>query len=287
MRYLVDANILSEPTKKVPDSKVVDWLRDNEREIVVDPIILGEVRFGILLLRSGRRRASLERWFDAGLQRLRCLPWEAETGLRWAQLLASLRTAGRAMPIINTLGLPMCLRKHWRRKRRNDRRDADQDNSRSDQKSQSRAPLDAILRAAEAISLGGSQWISSNGSSVYRRMVEMELRRPIATVRRGAGAVDRGLQISRRDRHAEIDARAAFDGAVHRGEIRQVALHYLGAEPTQGSKPARRIKRTALRLSPVAELYSLLPDSRPTGTNPCRRAAFNRCSRSRQSFLNG
>ena len=37
MKYLVDANVLSEPTKKVPDSKVVDWLRDNEREIVVDP----------------------------------------------------------------------------------------------------------------------------------------------------------------------------------------------------------------------------------------------------------
>jgi hypothetical protein len=103
VKYLVDANVLCEPTKKVPDSKVVDWLRENEREIVVDPIILGEVRFGILLLRSGRRRTSLERWFDAGVQRLRCLPWEAETGLRWAQLLASLRTAGRAMPIKDSL----------------------------------------------------------------------------------------------------------------------------------------------------------------------------------------
>ena len=103
MKYVVDANVLSEPTKNVPDSKVVDWLRENEREIVVDPIILGELRFGILLLRSGRKRASLERWFDAGVQRLRCLPWEAETGLRWAQLLASLRTAGRAMPIKDSL----------------------------------------------------------------------------------------------------------------------------------------------------------------------------------------
>jgi hypothetical protein len=41
-------------------------------------------------------------------------------------------------------------------------------------------------------------------------------------------------KIDRRDRHAEIDARAAFDGAVHRGEIRQVALHDLSAEPAQG-----------------------------------------------------
>jgi predicted nucleic acid-binding protein len=103
VKYLVDANVLSEPTKPAPDSKVVDWLRRNERELAVDPIILGEVRFGILLLRKGKRRTSLERWFDAGVQRLHCLPWEAETGMRWAQLLASLRAAGRAMPIKDSL----------------------------------------------------------------------------------------------------------------------------------------------------------------------------------------
>lgn len=103
MRYLVDANVLSEPTKPAPNPKVVDWLQRNEQEIVVDPIIVGEMRFGILLLRKSRRRDSLERWFDAGIQRLRCLPWEAETGLRWAQLLARLRAAGQAMPIKDSL----------------------------------------------------------------------------------------------------------------------------------------------------------------------------------------
>jgi hypothetical protein len=101
--YLVDANILSEPTKSVPDPQVVEWLRHNERDIVVDPIILGEVRFGILLLPRGKRRTKLERWFDAGVQRLHCLPWEAETGLRWAELLAALRASGRAMPIKDSL----------------------------------------------------------------------------------------------------------------------------------------------------------------------------------------
>ena len=71
MKYLVDANVLSEPTRPAPDSGVVEWLRRNEREIVVDPVILGEIRFGILLLHKGKRRASLERWFDVGVQRSR------------------------------------------------------------------------------------------------------------------------------------------------------------------------------------------------------------------------
>jgi len=101
--FLVDANVLSEPTKATPNQRCVDWLKRHEREIAVDPIILGEIRFGILLLAKGRRRRKLEQWFDAGVQLLHCLPWEVETGLRWAALLATLRQSGRAMPIKDSL----------------------------------------------------------------------------------------------------------------------------------------------------------------------------------------
>ena len=101
--YLVDANVLSEATKPDPDERVVEWLRSNQPEIAVDPIILGEVRFGILLLPPGRRRSGLERWFEEGVRRLQCVPWEASTGLRWAELLAALRASGKAMPIKDSL----------------------------------------------------------------------------------------------------------------------------------------------------------------------------------------
>lgn len=103
MKYLVDANVLSEPTKPTPEPRVIDWLRAHERDIAVDPIILGELRFGILLLPKGKKRTALERWFDAGVQRLHCLPFEAETGLKWAELIARLRRSGKAMPIKDSL----------------------------------------------------------------------------------------------------------------------------------------------------------------------------------------
>ncbi len=103
MRYLVDANILSEGTKPHPDLSVVEWLGNNEEEIVVDPIILGELRFGILILSKGQRRKRLEEWFEAGLQQLHCLAWDAECGRRWAQLLADLRASGMTMPIKDSL----------------------------------------------------------------------------------------------------------------------------------------------------------------------------------------
>jgi predicted nucleic acid-binding protein len=103
VKYLVDANVLSEPTRPDPRPAVVAWLRRHERAIAVDPVVLGEIRFGILLLPRGKRRARLERWFDEGVRKLQCLPWEAETGLRWAELLARLRGSGRAMPIKDSL----------------------------------------------------------------------------------------------------------------------------------------------------------------------------------------
>jgi len=101
--YLVDANVLSEATKPVPHTGVVAWLRRYEREIVVDPIVLGELRFGILLLPPGRRRQRLEGWFREGVAGVLCVPWDAAVGLRWAKLLADLRTSGQSMPIKDSL----------------------------------------------------------------------------------------------------------------------------------------------------------------------------------------
>ena len=103
MTYVVDANVLSEATKPAPSPRVVDWLRQNERELAVDPFILGEVRFGIHLLPAGRRRRRLEQWFDDGVARIVCLAWDAASGLRWAKLLADLRASGQALPIKDSL----------------------------------------------------------------------------------------------------------------------------------------------------------------------------------------
>ena len=103
MTYLVDANVLSEATKPRPLPRVLDRLRANEREIVVDPFVLGEIRFGIDLMSLGARRRQLERWFSRGIETIRCLPWQATTGLHWAKLLADLRAAGQSMPIKDSL----------------------------------------------------------------------------------------------------------------------------------------------------------------------------------------
>ena len=103
MTYLVDANVLSEAMKPAPNAAVVSWLTRNEGDMAIDPITLGELRYGIHVLAPGRRRRRLEQWFDKGVAGIFCAPWEAATGLRWAMLLADLRRAGLAMPIKDSM----------------------------------------------------------------------------------------------------------------------------------------------------------------------------------------
>ena len=101
MTYLVDANILSEPTKPAPDRKVVEWLIANERDFVVDSIILGELLVGILLLPIGRKRAQLEQWLEAVVQTIDCIPWDAAVSRRWARLIVDLRKRGHKLPLLD------------------------------------------------------------------------------------------------------------------------------------------------------------------------------------------
>jgi hypothetical protein len=103
VRHLVDANVLSEATKPDPNPRVIEWLRRNERSIAIDPIVLGEVRFGILLLARGARRTKLEHWFEQGVSRIQCVPCDSAVGMRWAQLLADLRRRGKPMSIKDSL----------------------------------------------------------------------------------------------------------------------------------------------------------------------------------------
>jgi len=103
LKYLVDSNVLSEPTKPDPDQAVVVWLRRNERHVAVNPIVLGELEYGILLLPAGLKRRKLEKWFSDGLQRVTILDFDAATASAWARLLARLKRRGLAMPVRDSL----------------------------------------------------------------------------------------------------------------------------------------------------------------------------------------
>ena len=103
MTYLVDANVISEPTKRVPSGKVIDWLSANEENLVVDSIILGELCVGILALPRGRKRTQLEEWFGDVAQTIDCLPWDGTISRRWAKLVVDLKRKGDKLPLLDSM----------------------------------------------------------------------------------------------------------------------------------------------------------------------------------------
>ena len=101
MTYLVDANVLSEPTKPTPNVKVIEWLSAHEADFVVDSIVLGELCMGMLTLPLGHKRTQLEQWFEAVVETIDCLPWDGAVSRCWAKLVVELRRKGQKLPVLD------------------------------------------------------------------------------------------------------------------------------------------------------------------------------------------
>ncbi len=103
IKYLVDVNVLSEPMKPIPNDRVVRWFDEHDLEYAVNPIVLGEIEFGILILPAGRRRTRLELWFGEVAARIPMFPLDAQVATEWARMLAGLRAKGLTMAVKDSL----------------------------------------------------------------------------------------------------------------------------------------------------------------------------------------
>lgn len=110
MRYLLDANVVLEPTKLTPAPQVLDWLESNRREFAVDSIVLAELKLGILGLPPGKKRQRLDEWLQSLTERIVYVPWDAATGFVWAELTMKLRRQGKSIPILDSMIAASALR---------------------------------------------------------------------------------------------------------------------------------------------------------------------------------
>lgn len=104
MSYLVDTNVFSEQAKPKPDAKVIEWLREQESELYVSAITIGEIRRGIERLPDGKRRTELRRWLQSlcDCMQGRILNFNVSTSHVWGQLKASWEKAGVVVPSIDS-----------------------------------------------------------------------------------------------------------------------------------------------------------------------------------------
>lgn len=81
MKFLADANVVSEVTKQQPSARVLAWLGEHSQDIVVDAIIIAEIWRGVDAMPAGRKRQKLTIWFQNSPCALRCLPWTKENAI--------------------------------------------------------------------------------------------------------------------------------------------------------------------------------------------------------------
>lgn len=95
VNYLLDSNILSEPTRRRPDGEVRSRLQAYRREICTAAPILHELRYGVARMSDGARKRQLLRYLERVLLPLMVLPYDGEAALWHAEERARLAAQGR------------------------------------------------------------------------------------------------------------------------------------------------------------------------------------------------
>jgi tRNA(fMet)-specific endonuclease VapC len=101
-RFLLDTNILSEPTKLQPNSAVMRKLERHYRSVVTASVVLHELLFGCYRLPASRRRQSLEEYIASLLERsVTILPYDASAAHWHAAERSRLAQLGRTPPYLD------------------------------------------------------------------------------------------------------------------------------------------------------------------------------------------
>jgi predicted nucleic acid-binding protein len=100
-RYLLDTNIISNVIKPKPSEAVLTWMAaQQDDDLFIASLTIAEIRRGILEKPRGKKRDTLDAWFNGpeGPRALfagRILAFDDKAGLIWADLMAKGKIAGR------------------------------------------------------------------------------------------------------------------------------------------------------------------------------------------------
>ena len=116
LSYLLDSNILSEPSRLSPNLNVQSRLRAHRYEVCTAALVLHEMCYGLARMPGGKRKQELTHYLaQAVSQPLTILPYDREAALWHAEERARLVSQGRtpafvdgqiaAIAIVNNLTL--------------------------------------------------------------------------------------------------------------------------------------------------------------------------------------
>jgi toxin FitB len=109
MRYLLDTDIISNATKRVPSEALLAWMSARaDTDLFISALTVAEISRGILEKPRGKKRDQLEAWFSGPQGPLalfagRILPFDEKAGLVWARLMAEGKAKGRSRAALDTI----------------------------------------------------------------------------------------------------------------------------------------------------------------------------------------
>ena len=102
LSYLLDSNILSEPSRPSPNEHVQARLLAHRHAVCTAAPVLHEMRYGLARMPEGRRKQALLRYLEYAVQqRLTILPYDRAAALWHAEERARLTAQGRMPPFID------------------------------------------------------------------------------------------------------------------------------------------------------------------------------------------
>lgn len=98
---LLDTNVVSEPLRRAPEPRVIEWLDAQSLEtLCLSAITVAELRAGVALLPPGKRRSKLHENLEKQVLPLfagRVLPFDLACTQAYAEVMAKARVAGLAI----------------------------------------------------------------------------------------------------------------------------------------------------------------------------------------------
>ena len=105
MKYLLDTCVLSELIKKKPGQKVTRWiLKNEERDLFISVLTIGEIHKGVEKLPESKRKEKLHQWVNTDLAERfkgRIIDFDFKTATVWGRIQAHSELSGMPMPTID------------------------------------------------------------------------------------------------------------------------------------------------------------------------------------------
>ena len=102
-KYLLDSNILSEPSKPVPHERVVSLLKKNRKDSAVSVLSYFEMLHGVLALPDGKRKERLMAYLEETVVPFYdFLAFDFACAKTNAEIIAKLESVGKPLPVIDS-----------------------------------------------------------------------------------------------------------------------------------------------------------------------------------------